>query len=113
MALGYFSGGFKYTYVDENDDAVALSPQLSDRETFYWIETSVGYGGFQTLDGRTLSVDDRGYLAAQTEPLDTKGYFEIDYASGGDVLKAHNGKYLRVQADGTIVADGICPDPRP
>ncbi|MCK5415332.1 MAG: hypothetical protein KAJ35_08115, partial [Thermoplasmata archaeon] len=105
MALGYFSGGNKYTYVAQNDNAIADSPVLGEPETFYWVEVSKDYGGFQTMDGRTLTVNDRDFLVAQEEPLDDRGYFEVEEVSSKKVLRAYNGKYLRVQGDDTIVAD--------
>ncbi|MCK5252928.1 MAG: hypothetical protein KAQ96_08255, partial [Thermoplasmata archaeon] len=105
MALGSFSGGNKYVFINYQDQAIVDSPTIDEETTFYWIEVSEDYGGFKAGDGRSLTVDDRGFLVASPEGLDNKGYFEIDEVSSKKVLKAHNGKYLRVLGDGTVAAD--------
>ncbi|UCC92922.1 MAG: PKD domain-containing protein [Thermoplasmata archaeon] len=103
-------GGAKYVTPGTDDVAYATSEWMGEQETFYWIETNETRGGFQTRDGRYLVLNDEDVMVLSEKPLSDYGYFDVEDFGSKKVLKAHNGKYLRVQGDRTIIADSDTPD---
>jgi len=103
-------GGAKYVTPGEDGLAYATSEWMGDAESFYWMESTDTRGSFQTQDGRYLVLDDQDVMVLSEEPLSELGYFDIEEVGAKKVLRAHNGKYLRVQSDRTIIADGDTSD---
>ena len=86
--------------------AIANASEITDLETFQWIERTNNIVILKAVNGPYLSVADDGTIIANGTGIGDRESFEL-IANGSDAiaLKAFNGQYVSVAAGGTLAAN--------
>jgi len=80
--------------------------EITEKETFKWIELGENMVALRTLNGTYATVAEDGMLVANASEIGEREVLELVNRNGNlTAFKTYNGKYLSVTADGKLVAN--------